>query len=206
MRLKWVMGWLVLMVANVRADVVVLQNTAAATDVSNTAGQGVDLTFTLSATARVSKVHLFRSAPANISVEVQRNGSAVGMPSDINVAAVSAGTDEYSYTLTNISAFDFTPGDNWLIRMTLGQSGFQASSAVSLDDPLGIFTTKSESGLQVSGGGTGYVRFQMYGSAVPEPGTMLLGGFAAMAGGAGVWWKRRRNRAAHEKSGGIMPA
>lgn len=204
MRLTWVMGWLVLMAVTARAEVVILQNTAAATDVSNAAGQGVDLTFTLSATARFSKVHLFRSAPANINVEVQRNGSAVGMPSDINVAAVNAGTDEYSYTLTNISAFDFTPGDNWLIRMTLGQSGFQASSAVSLDDPLGIFTTKSESGLQVSGGGTGYVRFQMYGSAVPEPGTMLLGGFAAMAGGAGVWWKRRRKRAAHEKSDGFV--
>lgn len=204
MRLTWVMGCLVWMASAVRSDVVVLQNMAAVSDVSNAAGQGVDLTFTLSATARFSKVHLFRSAPANINVEVQKNGSALGMPSDMNVAAVNVGTDEYSYTLTNIGAFDFTPGDNWLIRMTLGQSGFQASSAVSLDDPLGIFNSKNESGLQVTGGGTGYVRFQMYGSAVPEPGTMLLGGLAAMAGGAGIWWKRRRKGEAHEKPKDIV--
>lgn len=31
---------------------------------------------------------------------------------------------------------------------------------------------------------------------VPEPGTMILGGIAALSGGAGVWWKRRRKSAA----------
>lgn len=29
-------------------------------------------------------------------------------------------------------------------------------------------------------------------AAVPEPGTLLLGGFAAVSGGAGAWWRRRR--------------
>ena len=30
--------------------------------------------------------------------------------------------------------------------------------------------------------------------AVPEPGTLILGGIAAMSGGAGAWWRRRKNR------------
>ena len=32
--------------------------------------------------------------------------------------------------------------------------------------------------------------------AVPEPGTLLLGGIAAASGGAGVWWRRRKPRPA----------
>jgi hypothetical protein len=31
--------------------------------------------------------------------------------------------------------------------------------------------------------------------AVPEPGTLLLGGIAAACGGGGVWWKRRKGKA-----------
>jgi hypothetical protein len=31
-------------------------------------------------------------------------------------------------------------------------------------------------------------------SAVPEPGTLLLGGIAAACGGTGVWWKRRKRQ------------
>jgi uncharacterized OsmC-like protein len=30
--------------------------------------------------------------------------------------------------------------------------------------------------------------------AVPEPGTLLLGGIAAACGGTGVWWKRRKRQ------------
>jgi hypothetical protein len=30
--------------------------------------------------------------------------------------------------------------------------------------------------------------------AVPEPGTLLLGGLAAACGGGGVWWKRRKRK------------
>ena len=32
------------------------------------------------------------------------------------------------------------------------------------------------------------------GAAVPEPGTLILGGIAAVSGGAGAWWRRRKNR------------
>jgi hypothetical protein len=32
-------------------------------------------------------------------------------------------------------------------------------------------------------------------TAVPEPGTLLLGGIAAACGGGGVWWKRRKRKA-----------
>ena len=35
-----------------------------------------------------------------------------------------------------------------------------------------------------------FLNYQL--SAVPEPGTMLLGGIAAACAVAGVWWKQRR--------------
>jgi len=31
-----------------------------------------------------------------------------------------------------------------------------------------------------------------FGVSVPEPGTLILGGIAAVSGGCGIWWKRRR--------------
>jgi hypothetical protein len=34
----------------------------------------------------------------------------------------------------------------------------------------------------------------LYPQAVPEPGTLLLGGLAAACGGGGVWWKRRKRK------------
>jgi hypothetical protein len=38
--------------------------------------------------------------------------------------------------------------------------------------------------------------FQIVNAAVPEPGTLLLGGIAAACGGGGVWWTRRKRPAA----------
>jgi hypothetical protein len=44
-------------------------------------------------------------------------------------------------------------------------------------------------------GGAGNVGlFEINASAVPEPGTLLLGGIAAACGGTGVWWKRRKRQ------------
>jgi hypothetical protein len=37
--------------------------------------------------------------------------------------------------------------------------------------------------------------FVLNASAVPEPGTLLLGGIAACSGAAGAWWKRRKRKA-----------
>jgi len=39
-----------------------------------------------------------------------------------------------------------------------------------------------------------YVRLEA--AAVPEPGTLILGGIAAVSGSAGAWWRRRKNRKA----------
>jgi hypothetical protein len=37
-----------------------------------------------------------------------------------------------------------------------------------------------------------------FGAAVPEPGTLLLGGIAAACGGTGVWFKRRKKAPADQ--------
>jgi hypothetical protein len=37
-----------------------------------------------------------------------------------------------------------------------------------------------------------FIRFELSTTAVPEPGTFLLGSIAAACGGA-AWWRRRRN-------------
>jgi hypothetical protein len=47
--------------------------------------------------------------------------------------------------------------------------------------------------------------FQIVNAAVPEPGTLLLGGIAAACGGGGVWWKRRKRPAAQPAPADAAP-
>jgi hypothetical protein len=37
------------------------------------------------------------------------------------------------------------------------------------------------------------IKFELSTTAVPEPGTFILGSIAAACGGGGVWWRRRKN-------------
>lgn len=63
----------------------------------------------------------------------------------------------------------------------------------------GFYTVTNSSSTYAAPGYTltGYnganIRFEMSTSA-PEPGTLILGGIAAACGGAGVWWRKRKNK------------
>jgi hypothetical protein len=94
---------------------------------------------------------------------------------------------------------------------SLGQSSLSATTfsflitGVTGDTTQTAINTTSVAGQTVTGAwnnsysNNSGVLFQL--SAVPEPGTLLLGGIAAACGGTGVWWKRRKRQPQLETTG-----
>ena len=86
-----------------------------------------------------------------------------------------------------IQGVSLAAGTNYTLAMTI-------VNGLSLQ---GVGTISAGSGFTYDSGSTGSnapsYGFQI--NAVPEPGTLLLGGIAALTGGGGVWWKRRRKGA-----------
>lgn len=77
--------------------------------------------------------------------------------------------------------------------------GISGSEALEIggSSPIPSGTYSNFNRVQNTGTGfTANTTQQMYGTinvtAVPEPGTLLLGGIAAACGSGGVWWRRRR--------------
>jgi hypothetical protein len=94
-----------------------------------------------------------------------------------------------------------------------GMTGAFGLTRVTSTDPLNptvgnanyeVFSGKTGSSFTftVEGSVTGTISNNLYGfqivNAVPEPGTLLLGGIAAACGGTGVWFKRRKKAPAEE--------
>ena len=102
------------------------------------------------------------------------NGKTYLLGLDFNTSENANAAISYTNGLTGAWASGATsyyaPGDSYATNLDLGPLG----PAISTSDNYFI-------GLQVA--------------AVPEPGTLILGGIAAM-GGAGGWWARRRKKAA----------
>lgn len=92
-------------------------------------------------------------------------GSSSGAGS-IDIQNLAAGN--YTFTITNTN--------NYAIN------SFSSSPTIS--------TYQGFSSASFSGG-----NYQFALTAVPEPGTLLLGGIAACSGAAGAWWKRRKRKA-----------
>ena len=65
-------------------------------------------------------------------------------------------------------------------------------SGVGIQTLTNTTQTSPVNGYTLTGYNGANIRFEM-GSAVPEPGTLILGSIAAACGGGGVWWRRRKN-------------
>ena len=116
--------------------------------------------------------------------------------------SAAANLNNVSGTRINGTGAALTYGD-WQFSLGSGlavTSGVAGSLYFKLDitDGTANWATTNNS-VNVYGGWTGGTTTlpasaQYSLSAVPEPGTMLLGGIAAAAGGAVAWWKRRKQR------------
>ena len=91
---------------------------------------------------------------------------------------------------TASSGPSFGPAASWMGTVDNSAGGYRWPDAANVTTAqLNDFST----GRSVF---SGNFYTQIEGAAVPEPGTLILGGIAAVSGGAGAWWRRRKNRKA----------
>ena len=216
------MGLVMLMAAGaVRGEVVVINNLYSSGQGSSSAGGAINQygtstalaqKFTLASNQLLSSVDFNiydnGSSTFNFTVGIMANTDYSGFsgPSNTYLKSWTGNQADTSNTLGSALKFNFSSGgenyssgDYWLVvQVTSGDtSGLSWANGVSNSIGAQAYSTASlglatnfNGGNTVSPGGYG---FQI--NAVPEPGTLLLGGIAAACGGGGVWWRRKRKAA-----------
>jgi hypothetical protein len=94
---------------------------------------------------------------------------------------------------SSISNFIMNQGTQYQLKMSYSVVNFTGQNVGTTPTSSNGFTsidwqTVTRTGLST----TSPFQFQLNGTAVPEPGTLLLGAIAAASSGTGFWWKRRR--------------
>ena len=170
-----------------QADVVIQNMNPSQSFGESTAG-GFTISFTNSGTsATLSSIQFFNTGPNNpgpdtatfalfnkstIWTDVNLVSSSSNLFTFSNIAGVNLASGNYTLAITNLAAgYDFSSSTG----TTLGAAG----TAYGFSSPTATSVATNQ-----------FLNYQL--SAVPEPGTMLLGGIAAACGVAGVWWKQRR--------------
>jgi len=145
------------------------------------------------------KINLFKSGGSvnTFSVSIWSNN---GSP-DAQIASIATNQSVNALGTAANDVWQLGGGINLGTTLTSATSYWLVVQASANDSNLnwtvGPNTTvnynSSNTGTSGSWGlGSGSLGAQI---AVPEPGTLLLGGIAAVTGGGGVWWKRRRKSA-----------
>jgi hypothetical protein len=184
-----------------QADVVVIENANATSISSSIAGNHFDIAWTQATTsANLSSFKLFgyTGSAYNVQFELFRYPSSGGFQ---YVSEIISGTNDFTFTGA-ISNASLTAG-TCLLRITgLGDPPVNPEDPRPPDEIKAGYNFNSNPNGTTTGAygfsnatqtavSTGqFLTYQL--SAVPEPGTMLLGGIAAACGGAGAWWKRRK--------------
>lgn len=120
----------------------------------------------------------------------QGTSKSVSFQLDSGTASVISAnflTDGYSFDLSTLAgANNISSGSSHTLALTaIGLTYATTNASTITNNPVyGFYNTS------YAGSPSNVARFEVVG--VPEPGTLLLGGIAAITGSGGVWWKRRR--------------
>jgi len=158
------------------------------TNTSGPATASSSFTLNFSVTTSGSSITAFKLFSTD-----QGASKSVTFQLDSGVAsAISANflTDGYQFDLSGLAgASSITSGSNHTLALTsIGLTYATTNASTITNNPVYGFYDTSYVGSPSS-----FARFEVVG--VPEPGTLILGGIAAITGGGGVWWKRRRKGA-----------
>ena len=181
-----------------KADVVVLDNSSLSG--SNNSAE-FKITFTaaqnFAAGQALSGIRVFSNktsaagggSPAQVLWELKNSGGTT-LKSDIISASVSGSSGAYIYdfTFANITNEGLSSGTVYQLYSSIDSVAqlWQQSSSATISNTSFITSASYNSTAN---------NYAFTLSAVPEPGTLLLGGIATCSGAAGAWWKRRKRKA-----------
>lgn len=133
--------------------------------------------------AKLTSLKLFGGTAASTATfDLYRSGVGVGTNS-------ISGTNNFEF-YGDIANAELSAGNYMLLINNLsGSYDYNANASATFANAAYGFSSATQDPIS----GTQYLTYQLS-AAVPEPGTMLLGGIAAACGGVGTWWKRRKRR------------
>ena len=183
-----------------KADVVVSQGAGVTTNTFGTGGI-LKILFTTSSSSagsggwNLSSINFYSSSDEN------KGSFTFGLRDSVG-ASIGTGTTADIIVAGGVSTNSFTSFANTELSANTAYQVWVTANGVDAEsnfftDGDGSFASAAVpstwTSLSATGGtASGDFRFSLNGAAVPEPGTLLLGGIAAMCGSGGVWWKRRR--------------
>lgn len=188
-----------LAVQNINADIVV-QNGPGAGTTSINSGDTYRINFQTSTSPTnagwsVTSIKFFGTASTSLGTYEfsLRDGFNALIGTATSAAIVFNSSGEADVAFSSFSSQVLNDGTVYkiFVNNTSGLSGtFSSGSGTLASNTTPVWTNLSQTGAQAANG----VRFELNGSAVPEPGTLLLASLAAASGGCGVWWRRRRKK------------
>ena len=171
-----------LLINSLRADVV-FSNTNTTSQSLETSDFALNFRVTTSGSS-VTGFKLFRGSNGGSLTATFRLDSNSSL-----TRTASYAVDGYTFDLTALDGANniSSSGSHLLNISSISGTNYLAttSNVINNNPATGFYDTS------YGGTPTSFARFEVIG-AVPEPGTLLLGGIAAVTGGTGVWWKRRK--------------
>ncbi len=186
-------------VQRIHADIVV-QNASGGGSTSINSGDIYRINFQTSTSPinagwYVTSLKVYGTASSNLGTYEfsLRDASNALIGTATNAAIVFNSSGEADIAFSTFSSQVLADGTSYKIFVNniSGLSGtFTSGSGTLSSNAAPAWTSLSQTGAQATSG----IRFELNGSAVPEPGTLVLASLAAASGGCGVWWKRRRKK------------
>ncbi len=125
-------------------------------------------------------------------------GPALISSSTINASTITNTATDYAFSGFGTSS-SLSASTNYMALLTWSGIDFGTSNLEVALFLGAIPSSSTYENYNLASNGSANSTQQMYGtinvSAVPEPGTLLLGGIAAACGGGGAWWRRKRHQA-----------
>ena len=178
----WLVGFMAL---QSRADVV-LANTSAANG-NTTININIKFSTTsLSLTQDIKTLKLYGNSGQTIAANFGYYDNPA-LPSQRLTGAEIGTSGEYLFDISTLQIGTYTANGYALEIRSMSASGAGINTATS-----GV-STYNAPGYSLTTYDGANIKFELSTTAVPEPGTLILGGIAAACGGGGVWWRGRKN-------------
>lgn len=165
---------------------VVLANTSAANGDTKANINIKFSTTSLSLTQAIKTLKLYGNSGQTITTDLGYYDNPA-LPSQRMTGIEIGSTGEYLFDISTLQIGTYTTNGYALEIRSMVATGAGIKTATS-----GV-STYNATGYSLTTYDGANIKFELSTTAVPEPGTLILGSIAAACGGGGVWWRRRKS-------------